>query len=177
MEGADLAARAELDVGDCVTTQLQIIQGNHEDLLRFLKASAMWLAQLPDSAPASKQEFLTFLEGGFEAIPLQKFGSLEACLAKKVQGSGPTSSKIAREHAMSVEAVRRQAVAFENFIAKNDIQDAELLGAVTDAGAWVNCHLGAFIDAAVDATDLRRGLYQETWPWIRNFYATGQSYE
>lgn len=39
---------------------------------------------------------------------------------------------------------------------------------------WQNVRLDSFLDAALDATDLREGSYDRSWQFLYDFYHKGQ---
>eukprot|EP00747_Dinoflagellata_sp_TGD_P212521 gnl/TRDRNA2_/TRDRNA2_85608_c0_seq1.p2 gnl/TRDRNA2_/TRDRNA2_85608_c0~~gnl/TRDRNA2_/TRDRNA2_85608_c0_seq1.p2 ORF type:complete len:105 (-),score=21.46 gnl/TRDRNA2_/TRDRNA2_85608_c0_seq1:137-451(-) len=73
--------------------------------------------------------------------------------------------------------IARQVEAFEGFLNSSEVSDAAFLGADTSVGNWKNISLDAFLDAASDGTDFKKGVYEQTWDFVRNFYELGQTLE
>eukprot|EP00397_Hematodinium_sp_SG-2012_P055842 GEMP01068463.1.p1 GENE.GEMP01068463.1~~GEMP01068463.1.p1 ORF type:complete len:155 (+),score=33.70 GEMP01068463.1:103-567(+) len=138
--------------------------GGPEELLTFLKASAVWFTAR--SAPPTRQEFKLFLEGGWCDVVIKE------SLSKEVKDEAVGSVNDTK--AGTLMFVRSQISAFESLLVRGNLDDSSFLGTETSNGKWVNITLDSFLDAATDDTDFQRGNYEESWRFLLNFYTSGQ---
>merc|ERR1712070_315905 len=105
--GAQVMADDEDDYDDGGVFCFEILEGDHMELLKFLKASAVWMSSLP--GPPSRDEFKLFLEGGWTSSNISKFTTCgrEASLPPECEEVGTT--------------IKGMALAVEEFIENNEM--------------------------------------------------------
>ncbi|CAD7937992.1 unnamed protein product [Amoebophrya sp. A25] len=160
--------------------------GDEAELLLFLTASQQWFSSL--SVPPSRNDFKTFLEGGYAELhhSLPALPPAYTSTGRADSGSGsPPSGKATSQQRGAASPSSRDAV-LQLLESQRRYLEKNVLGTSTssasaaqehDDESWRNTTLEAFLDAATDVSGFRSGHYEPNWGFLLDFFQEGQQAE